>query len=65
MALLPGRYLLARLAEDPTADRDDETGLLRERDELLRQQKASLGVLPPMSASRAIDSPPSKLTMGW
>ena len=46
MLLLPCPYPFARLTQDPTPYRDDKARFLRERDELLRQQKASLGVNP-------------------
>ncbi len=38
--------MLARLLEHPRADRDDQAGLLGERDELARREQAPVGVLP-------------------
>src|SRR6185312_9802935 len=38
--------LTTALAQDPSADRHDETGLLGERDELVRGDETALGVAP-------------------
>ena len=43
---LPLARLPAGLTQHPAADRDDEAGLLRERDEVERRHEAALGVVP-------------------
>ena len=40
------RGVAAALAQDPAADRDDEPGLLGDRDELVGRHHAALGVVP-------------------
>jgi hypothetical protein len=43
----PGTRVDARLADDPVADGHDDARLLGEVQELRRQQRATLGVIPP------------------
>ena len=43
---MPGRRFAARLLQNPVADRNDEPGLLRQRDERGRQDQTPLRMLP-------------------
>src|SRR5262249_23009583 len=43
---LPGRKLAARLAERPFTDREDQSGLFGDRDELARRDETSLRMVP-------------------
>ncbi len=42
----PGRGLARGVAQHPAPERDDQSGLLGERDELARAEQAALGMLP-------------------
>ncbi len=44
---LPGAELAARLRDDPPTHRDDEPGLLRDRDELGRREQPTARMVPP------------------
>ena len=44
---LPFRHLTARRVQDLDGHRNDETGVLADRDELVRRNKAALRMVPP------------------
>jgi hypothetical protein len=46
----------ATLAQDPAADRDDQAGLLGDRDELVRRHEPALGVVPAQQRLHAGDA---------
>ena len=53
----PGRHLAAGLVQHPGAERDDEPGLLGQREELQRGHHAAVGMLPPHQRLDAGDRP--------
>ena len=54
-ATVPGRALLAGRAQHPLPEGDDEAGLLRQPDELVRLDEPMLGVLPAQQRLNAQD----------
>ena len=52
---LPAPRVAARLVQNPLPDRDDQTGLLGERDEVGRRQEAAVRVLPAHEGLHAHD----------
>ena len=63
---LPGHGALARLAQDPAADRQDRAVLLGDLDELARRDEAAVGMLPADERLEAGDpAPSSSETIGW
>ena len=55
----------ARFAQDPAADRDDQAGLLGERDEVERRHEPAVRVDPADERLDAGDPPESSSITGW
>ena len=62
--LLPHRQLPARLLEHHPAYRNDQAGLLRQRNEGVWVKKTALGMLPSDQRLEALDDPSTRLTIG-